>query len=170
MYPSLQQFEERCKALYPALYRRVLWIVGDRDLAEDVLQETLVKGYQALAQVRDWERLEGWLTRIAVRESTAALRAWRIWQGRRAAVDENLAAGDPDPAEAAATAEQRRALWEQMESLSPRQRTAFVLCAIEEYEIREAAGCMGISEGAVKRHLGRARAKLRRRLARYFGG
>lgn len=166
----LPSFEDRCRALYPVLYRRVLWIVGDRDLAEDVLQEAMVKGYQARGQLREDERLEGWLHRIAVREAQAAVRARKTRWGRTVEMEEDLASGDPDPAEVAEIAEQRRALWAQLESLSAQQRTAFVFCAVEKFEIREAAVCMGISTGAVKRHLGRAREKLRKKLARYFGG
>jgi RNA polymerase sigma-70 factor (ECF subfamily) len=167
---SHRQFEERCRALYPALYRQVFWIVGDRDLTEDVLQEALVRGYQARAQLRDWNRLEGWLYRIAVREAMSALRARKIQYGQSEAVEESLPSGRPDPAEEMERVEQQRALWLQLEELSPRQRTAFILCAVEECGIREAAGRMGVSSGAVKRHLSRARAKLRRKLARYFDG
>ena len=110
---SLQQFEEQCKALYPVLYRQVVYIVGDRDLAEDVLQEVLVKGYQSLCQLRDGERLEGWLHRIAVRQAQEAGRVWKIGRRYRAAVDENLISSDPGPAEVAEVAQQRRILWEE---------------------------------------------------------
>ena len=170
MDPSLRSFEEQCRALYPSLYRRILWIVGDRDLTEDVLQETLVKAYQSLAQLRDWNRLEGWLNRIAVREAMAAQRARKTWLRRHKAVDEYFVSGEPDPAQQVELAEEQRAVWRQLEALSPRQRTAFILCAVEECSVREAANCMGISQGAVKQHLGRARGKLRKKLSRYFGG
>ena len=169
MVSSLRQFEERCRSLYPALYRKVWWIVGDRDLAEDVLQEAMVKAYQALGQLRDWEHFEGWLYRIAVREGMAAAKARRVRWGRRAEVDENLISEESDPAAEVEWEEERRAIWRQLEGLSARQRTAFVLCAVEERSIREAADCIDISEGAVKRHLGRAREKLRKGLGRYLG-
>jgi len=155
--------------LYPALYRKVWWIVGERDLAEDVLQEAMIKAYQTLGQLRDWEHFEGWLYRIAVREGMAAAKARKAWWRRRSEVDENLASGGPDPAVEVEREEERQAIWRQMEGLSARQRTAFVLCAVEERSIRAAADCMDISEGAVKRHLGRAREKLRKGLGRYFG-
>ena len=167
---SLQQFEAQCKALYPSLYRQVVYIVGAPHLAEDVLQEVLLKGYMSLHQLRDGRRLGMWLHRIAVRQAQEAARVWKNAIRRRADVDENLISSNPGPAEVAEEAQWRRLLWEQLDKLSPRQRTAFMLCALEEWEIREAAECMGISEGAVKKHLGRAREKLRSKLSRYFGG
>lgn len=84
----------------------------------------MVKGCQALGQLRQEERLEGWLHRIAVREAQAAARARIIRRGRSVEVEEGLVSGDPDPAEKAEMAEQQRALWAQLESLSARQRTA----------------------------------------------
>jgi DNA-directed RNA polymerase specialized sigma24 family protein len=71
-------FEQCCRQWYPSLYRTVLLLVRDRHLAEDVLQEALVQGYQALADLRDPDRLEPWLRRIAVREALAALRARKV--------------------------------------------------------------------------------------------
>jgi len=170
MVSSLRQFEERCRSLYPTLYRKVWWIVRDRELAEDVLQEAMVKGYRALGQLRDWEHFEGWLYRIAVREGMAAAKARKAWWRRRGEMDESLAADDPGPDVEVEREEERREIWDQLERLSARQRTAFVLCAVEERSIREAADCMDISEGAVKRHLRRAREKLRKGLGRYLGG
>lgn len=164
---SLKVFEQHCRDTYPVLYKTVVWITGDRDLAEDVLQEAMLKGYQALASLRDPEHLGGWLHRIAVREALGALRTKKLWRKRNAAWDESLAPPSSSPAEEAEKRAQKQAIWRALEQLSPRQRTAFILCAIEERSIREAAEAMEISDGAVKTHLDRGRDKLRRLLVRY---
>lgn len=45
--------------------------------------------------------------------------------------------------------------------LSVRQRAVVVLCYWEDLHLEEIASCLGISEGSVRRHLARARSKLR---------
>ena len=161
-------FEQCCREWYPSLYRTVLLLVRDRHLAEDVLQEALVRGYQALADLRDPDRLEPWLRRIAVREALAALRARKVWLRRQEDLAAQVPPGPANPAEEAEQSQQRRLIWEGLDRLAPQQRTAFILCSVEGRSIREVAGCMGISEGAVKRHLGRARDQLRKRLSKVF--
>lgn len=163
----LKVFEQHCRDAYPSLYKTAVWITGDRDLAEDVLQEAMMKGCQALNDLRDPEHLGGWLHRITVREALGALRTRKIRQTRTVAWDETLAATSGDPGEEAEKREQQQAIWRGLEKLSPRQRTAFILCALEQRHIHEAAEAMEISEGAVKTHLDRGRDKLRQLLARY---
>ena len=51
-----------------------------------------------------------------------------------------------------------------MESLSPRQRTIFVLKHLEELSIPEIAGITGLDSGTIKSHLFRASRKIRERL------
>ena len=162
----LKVFEQHCRDAYPSLYKTAVWITGDRDLAEDALQEAMLKGYQALAELRDPEHLGGWLHRITVREALGALRTKKLWKKRNVTWDETVAVTSANPAEEAEKKAQQQAIWRGLEQLSPRQRTAFILCAVEERSIHEAAEAMGISEGAVKTHLDRGRGKLRRILAR----
>lgn len=168
MIPLTKQFEERCRQLYPSLYRTAMRVVGDREVAEDVLQEALVKAYQALDKLHNWDHLAGWLQRITVREAMAALRVKKLWRGRNIKLEENMVAGKSDPVEETELREQQHMIWQQLDLLSPRQRTAFILCAVEERSIRDAADCMGISEGAVKQHLQRGREKLRRKLTKFL--
>ncbi|MCC7264203.1 MAG: RNA polymerase sigma factor [Candidatus Latescibacteria bacterium] len=163
----LKLFEQHCRDAYPSLYRTAVWITGSRDLAEDALQEALLKGYQALATLRDLEHLGGWLHRITVREALGVLRAKKIRQTRAVAWDESLAATSADQGDEAERMEQRQAIWRGLEELSPQQRTAFILCAVEERSIHEAAEAMEISEGTVKTHLDRGRDKLRQLLVQY---
>jgi RNA polymerase sigma-70 factor (ECF subfamily) len=146
-------------------------IVGHRELAEDVLQEALIKAWQARAQLREEERFNAWLLRIGTREAMAAARVQRLEWGRREPAEETaLADGRPDPAQAAELSEQAGIVWKAMAELSPRQRAVFVICAVEARALAEAAASLGITTGSAKRHLSRAREKLRHRLARISKG
>ena len=83
-----------------------------RQLAEDVLQESLAKAWQARGQLREAERFEGWFLRIATREAVSAARVQR--RGRERAVPDEegeLADGGPDPARALELGEQMKMIW-----------------------------------------------------------
>ena len=146
-------------------------MVRRREEAEDALQESLVKAWQARGQLREAERFEGWFLRIATREAVAAARVQRQGQERAVPEDEvELVAGGPDPAQALELGEQMGIVWPAVTELSPRQRAVFVMCSVENLKLKEAAACLGITTGSVKRHLSRARDKLRRQLARSMKG
>ena len=67
----------------------------------------------------------------------------------------------PGPAESARRLELRRALERALNSLSDRERTIFVLKEIEGLASREVARVLGITTVTVRRHLSRARRRLR---------
>jgi RNA polymerase sigma-70 factor (ECF subfamily) len=149
-------FRTLVEAVSPALVRVAARIVGDVALAEDVVQDGLVRAYQAMidGSFQGRARVETWLYRIV---TNAAIDARR--RRRRLAV---LEIADVD--EAAAGAESRLALRELaswLDALPERQRTALVLSVFEGLSQREIAEIQGCSEGAVEQRLVRARATLR---------
>ena len=163
---DLREFERRVRICFPAMYTRAVRIVGCRETAEDVLQEALLKGWQGLGQLREADRLEAWLLRIATREAVAASQA--MARARARSMPDGgleLADRDPSPAQLAETGEEAEIAWRAMANLSPRQRAVFVLCGVEGLELKQAAASLNITVGAAKRHLRRARDKLRVALA-----
>jgi RNA polymerase sigma factor (sigma-70 family) len=129
----------------------------------------LLQGWQARGQLRDQNRLAGWLMAIATRMALTAAQARQQRRGRWLALDETgLAGSAPGTAESVEFAEEVQAAWAALATLAPRQRAAFVLCSVEGCTVAQAAACLGITAGAVKRHLSRARNQLRRRLAPYW--
>jgi RNA polymerase sigma factor (sigma-70 family) len=153
-------------AHYGRLLRLCEFLLGDREEAEEVVQDTFMKAYEAsvAAAPTDWG---AWLTRVAVNACRDRRRAgwwmrFRRWTDR---IDEMpLATQDPGPAEAAAGAETRRRIWSAFRELPDRQREVFVLRHIEECSTAEVAEVLGLSPGSVKRHLFRAIRRLREAL------
>jgi len=139
------------------LYRLAVRMTGDRDEADDVLQNAFIRAHRALCE-RAWDgrgKLETWLYRIVV---NTALNARREKQRRLQLVDERRAA--PPEQETQAELKQLMAL---VRELPDEQRTALLLKELEGLTAKEIAAVLDCSEGAVEQRLVRARATLRER-------
>ena len=142
---------------------RVLRLLGvPADDREDVAQEVFVRVFRHLGRFRPGLSFSGWVYRITVnlahdhrRGSARRTRGEAVWRE---------AAGHPTAGPTAAaeleTADRRRRLETLLLGLSERERAVFVLCELEEQETRQVARALGISSITVRRHLGRARARL----------
>jgi len=160
------------------IYRLALNITGNREDAEDVLQEAFLKAYSNLERFEGNSRFYTWLVRIAVNEALMKLRKRR--GQREVSLDEPVQTNDADPMpreiedwgenpeQRYAQTELHRILFEAIEALEPQFRTVFVLRDIESFSTEETAELMGLSVPAVKSRLLRARLKLRERLNRHF--
>ena len=130
---------------------------------EDVAQEVFVRVFRHLRGFRAGQEFGAWLYRITVNAS----HDYRSRRGRVARGEAPWSEGaeqedpGPGPAEGARQAELRQALERSLETLSERERTIFVLREIEGLESREVAGALGITTITVRRHLSRARRRLR---------
>ena len=146
------------------LYRVALRFLGDGGEAEDVLQETLLRGWRGIRRFEGRATVFTWLYRIAVNESNRALER----RGRRRTpvpVDEHateLPAPSRDgPASQAERRELRGSLQLAIGQLSVHCRTALVLRDIEGLSTREAAEIAGVGEAAFKSRLHQARLTVR---------
>jgi RNA polymerase sigma-70 factor (ECF subfamily) len=156
---------ETVVALYqPRVFRFLLATLRDRDAAETLTQETFLRAWNARSSFREDCSVGTWLIRIALnlaRDHTRTGR-FRFWKHvTAAAVDvADVAASVPNhecSAEAHLIAQQQVALiWETVATLSPRQRTIFLLRFLEEMDIPEIATVTGLPLGTVKSHLYRA--------------
>ena len=140
----------------PALLRTA-YVIGDRQLAQDLLQEALVKAYVAWPRLREAAKAEAYVRRTIV---TTAI----SWQRRRSfhelPVDPFPDAKRPDETDRLAIQDD---LWDQVRALPTRQRAALVLRYYEDFTETETAELMGCSVGTVKSQVAAALAKLRER-------
>lgn len=138
-------------------------LLGDRNEAEDVAQETFMRAWKQAPHWREGEaRFDTWLHRVALNLCYDRLRAHR-----ETLVDEIPDEADPAAApdaelEARSRGEHVRAA---LAALPARQREALVLTYYQELSNIEAAGLMGISVDALESLLARARRSLRAQLA-----
>jgi RNA polymerase sigma-70 factor, ECF subfamily len=138
-------------------------MLGNREDAEEALQDAFTRAYRSLARCEDPERFSAWLFRILVNRC----RTMGARRGRRAktfVVDEIalLEAAEEHPAEQAAWREEiDRAL----ERLNADQREAFLLKYVEELGYDDMAQLTGVGVSALKMRVMRACERLRELLS-----
>jgi RNA polymerase sigma-70 factor, ECF subfamily len=157
-----REFEKQLPHSARLAFRVAFGLLRNREDAEDVAQETLLRAFRSFGRLRDPERLRAWIVRTAWRLAIDRQRARGRRQKRElAALDLRLPASTE---ELAASAEFEHRLFSEMERLPEKLRIALVLAGIEGYDTREVALLLEIPEGTVKSRLHAARRKLAERL------
>lgn len=125
--------------------------------AEDAVQQTFLKAYQAIVSGDAELNLRPWLYRIAHNASLNLLRQ-NGWSHEQ--LDENMD-GVQRPDQALDLRERLRATVAAVKALPERQRNAVLLREIDGLSYEEIAVALGVGDGAVRQLLHRARATLR---------
>jgi RNA polymerase sigma factor (sigma-70 family) len=128
-----------------------------RERADDVVQQTFVKAYDAMLQDERPLLLKPWLYRIAHNAAHNALRD-RFLRYEPLG-DEGLTAERPEVV--VERQEELRSVLASVEALPPRQRDALVLRELEGRSYEEISAALGVGGGAVRQLLNRARTTLR---------
>ena len=137
-------------------------MLGNRQDAEDALQETFLHAYAALPRYRERDQFRSWLFRILVNQCRSLARE-RGRRGRRFVSDETrLHAASATSGEG--ISEIRDALQVSLQELEPLLREAFLLKYGEELEYAEMAAVTGASVSALKMRVKRACDALRPKL------
>ena len=144
-------------AHYRGLVRLAAYLTGDRDGAEEVVQDAYVKVLGRWGGLRDLDKGEAYLRQTVVNLSRSRLR-------HRVVVERHAPAPLPDAASAetgAISELDRTAVVSALAELPRRQREAIVLRYYADLSEAQTAYAMGISAGAVKSHTSRGMAALR---------
>lgn len=152
---DVSAFSEFVAARSTALFRTAYLVIGDYQLAQDLLQDSLVRAYVAWSRLRDPANAEAYTRRIVV---TTAI-SWR----RRRSFHEHASDELPEVAvdDATAWVGTHDELWRALRLLPPRQRATVVLRFCEDLSEAQTAALMGCSVGTVKRQASLALGKLR---------
>jgi RNA polymerase sigma-70 factor (ECF subfamily) len=164
---EVMDFDAVAREYGPRVFRFALASLRDRDAAETVTQDCLLKAHRAWSQFRGEASVQTWLMRIAVNlvRDVARSRRFQFW--KRAEVD--VAAvwirdRGASPEDQAAARERIAAVWEVVNGLSERQRTVFLLHFMEGMAPAEIEAATGITRAAIKVHLFRAVHAVRQKL------
>jgi RNA polymerase sigma-70 factor (ECF subfamily) len=141
------------------LGRLAAGMLGDKDAAEDVLQEAFISAYRSLGSCRDPEKFRTWFYTIVTNRCRDALR-------RKPAVDiETIEVAAKDRADAPVEDDELAAKLERaMAKLSPEQREVFVLREVEGRSYEEMSTLLDLKVDALRMRVMRAKDVLRKAL------
>ena len=169
---------EAFRALYdayaPHVLRTALSLVRDRDVAEDVTQETFLSVHRGLGGFRGDADLRTWITRIAINRARDALRRMRNAPVRIEDL-EDAEGGSPGRG-VIGTAMQhepepgvdpglRRILDQAIAELPHDLRESFLLREVGDLTYEEIAEALSVPVGTIRTRLFRARERLRKKLS-----
>jgi len=141
-----------------AVYRLTAAILGNEADATDAAQETFVAAWRQIRGLRDADRLDAWLQRIAVNASRMTMRSRGRRRVREIPSSEVVAAASRVAADA--TTSDAQLLDTALRKLPVEQRAILVLHHLEGQSVDEIAAAFGIPVGTAKSRLFTARRSL----------
>jgi len=151
-----RRFDQLVTVLHMDMYRYAAWLSRDPGIAEDVVQEALLRAWKSLDALREDGAAKQWLLTIVRRENA------RYFERKRL---ETVDIDNLTPAQSGMLAEtddsDLRDMREAIYKLDDDYREPLVLQVLMGHSTKEIAELMGINPGAVLTRLHRARIKLK---------
>src|SRR5258708_4610210 len=147
-------------------------LVSNRELAEELTQETFVRAYRNLSTMREDTKLSTWLFGIAKNVARESLRA-RLRDNHRVDLEDKLVLGlsdsTPVPVDRLLGKELNELIQRSLAALDEDKRLVFTLKVFQQCSYEEIAEVTGFSIPKLKTDLHRARSEMRRRIRPYVG-
>jgi RNA polymerase sigma-70 factor (ECF subfamily) len=150
------RFQVLCQSLRPDLLRFAFWLSRDRTLAEDVVQETLLRAWKAQESLQEEAAAKPWLLTIIRREYARTFERKRF-----ATVDVEELIAKEEPMLAAADDQELHEIRAAMFRLPEEYREPLVLQVLMGYSTAEIAAELDLTNATVLTRLFRARKQLR---------
>lgn len=153
-----QRFNELVSVYRDDLYRYGYWLTGSQSVADDLVQETMVRAWKAMDKLQNPKAVKGWLITILRRENA---RRFERYQPKESGIPtEELEAKKAEYD----TSTEAFVLREALSKLPEEYREPLLLQVIHGYSQKEIAEQLGISSAGAGTRLFRARQKLREML------
>ncbi len=163
-------YDEFGARIFNFLYR----VLGSRDDAEDVVQQTFLIAFRQLRTLRNPEQLESWIYRIARNEVYQKFRKKKV-----SSLDDDDVNGDvqdlvehalhAQPEKLLLNQELRKVLQSVLDILPVKLREVFILAVVQEMSYQAVAEIVGRSLLSVKTDIYRARLQVKQELRKYLG-
>jgi RNA polymerase sigma-70 factor (ECF subfamily) len=158
-------FAEFARVFGSKVFEYSFLMCGQRDDAEEVAQDTLLKVFENLEQIRDPEHIRAWVFKIA--KNACTMKRRKTPPSSEVALEESFPFQIPDwaslPDQQAISAEHSGMLRSAIRAIPQSYRTVLLLRDFEELSTHETADILGISEDLVKTRLHRARSAVKRK-------
>ena len=167
-------FEELALPLFEPLYNYARWLTHDPIEAEDLVQETYLKGLRGFGSFAPGTNFRAWMYRIlrntflTSRTGIAAMRTTFLEDHE--GLEESAVALGSTPEETLIQLADAATVQEALRQLPPANRDCLLLCDVEELKYKEIAAILDVPVGTVMSRIARARAALRAHLKPHFGG
>ncbi|MCL5744299.1 MAG: sigma-70 family RNA polymerase sigma factor [Acidobacteria bacterium] len=177
-------FDRFVKSLHSRLFHYSLLVCGQREDAEEVAQDTLLKVFESLEQLREPEHVRAWVFRIARNACLMKRRKSVFAPAQEISLDALMPSGGqsggdrklqvPDggelPDKRALRTELRGVIEEAIRELPEIYKSVLLLRDVEELSTGETARILEVNEDVVKTRLHRARLAVRHKLDGYLHG
>lgn len=173
-------FDRFIEHFRPRIFQYSWLMCGDREDAEEVAQDALVKVFENLDQLREPEKLRAWVFRIAKNACLMKRRKSVFAPSRELSLDEFMPARDGSggrlqiadwsnlPENQVLRTEMREVLGAAIRELPESYRSVILLRDVEELSTQDTAQILDVSDDVVKQRLHRARLAVRKRLDEYL--
>jgi len=167
---NLNSFGELVVKTSPFAFSVAFRMLGDEDLAEDIVQDTMVTVWQKIRKIKSADGFKMWLYRIVINKCYDELRRKKRSKeytpdaSEWAVISNHLSHDSTEQMENRETAALINVL---TASLSPKQKAVFVLCDLEEMSPDEASAITGIRKANVKANLHYARKRMSEMINKY---
>ena len=171
---AAHDFDSLTRQHKDVVYRQLIRVCGNREDAEDVLVEALLKAYRHLDQLRDSAAFRAWLPQMAQRvcwqlKEREALQPL-IQLSELEEEGREIPGPDPTPESHLARRQMKQFLDDAVASLPPEYQAVYKLRDIDDRPGDKVARQLGISRAAMKSRLHRARAMVRDHLDAALAG
>ncbi|GLF99582.1 RNA polymerase sigma factor [Streptomyces yaizuensis] len=152
-----RDFETFFSCSHPRLLAQAIMLCGNREDAEDAVQEGFAEAYRAWDRIAGYELPEAWVYRVVVQ------RLWKTYRRQRQGQDRLPDLPVPVQAGPERTAEAREVL-RLLGALPPRQRVTMVLFCLHGWSQQDIAKALRMTRGGVAANVSKARRTLREAL------
>lgn len=165
--PAHAAFDRIFEDFSAPIYNYVLRMVGDADRAADITQDTFIKAYRKLDTLTDPSAARAWLYRIATNTAFDEMRRRRHTAPLDLGDDQPIEQpdGGPGPETQVLSGLLDERIGRALLRLKPNHRQCLILSDVEDMSSVQIGEVMGMSNGAVRVLLCRARGEMRRLLA-----
>ena len=157
-------FANLYKSIYADLYKMAYYIIGNRELAEDIVSDTVIDAYRSISSLKDCDKFESWILKILTNKCKRAMRnkysKFSIFNpNARNPEDYHLQSKDRISMQ-----EELTDITRALAQLSYEDKVIISLCIIEGYKSTEVAKILSMKPTTVRSRLNRGLSKMKKYL------
>lgn len=149
------------KSIYVDLFKMALYIIGDRELAKDIVSETIIDAYKGIAGLKDALKFEQWILRILTMKCKRRIKekynTFSVFSSNARNIDDCILKSQDSFSDKDEMTDVQIAL----SKLNSKDRTIVTLCIVEGYKSHEVADILSMNSSTVRSRLNRSLRKMR---------